>query len=196
MSTTLKEEPDIWTVGFSEYSGESSTHLHSANRGNLAENDYNDGIPESNDANHQENQPISVIINERQMIKTEPNKFHHKNLKTIKRSNKLIEKKLGRRKSFSLVLKLWHFEETHIPPNRSNTLNIWAFWKKRTAQMASQSLISTSPFATEWLTPSNSVSQNGPLYTTASFYTFQDINFWILMADYFFIIRNSISILF
>ena len=46
MSTTLKEEPDIWTIGFSEYSGESSSPLHSANRGNLAENDYNDGIPE------------------------------------------------------------------------------------------------------------------------------------------------------
>ena len=38
-------------------------------------------------------------------------------------------------------------------------------------------------------------TQKRHLYPTDSFYSFQDINFLFLMVNYFFIIRNPISIL-
>ena len=49
-------------------------------------------------------------------------------------------------RSLSWVLKLWDLKEAHIPPKISKNQNVWAFLKKMTAQKASQSLMSTSPF--------------------------------------------------
>ena len=49
-------------------------------------------------------------------------------------------------RSLSWVLKLWDIKEAHIPPTISKNQNVSAFSEKMTAQKASQSLMSTSPY--------------------------------------------------